>query len=86
MEQRRDSRGNRARFRASLAKRKEIRRDIAALDKEIFKYETLYLEMTQGSSLLKNVEYYVSNRTDKKKHAVDDKARIFSSGFPGSEK
>ncbi|KAG5858680.1 hypothetical protein KMI_12g18430 [Encephalitozoon hellem] len=70
------------RFKSLLSKRKKLRKQIQSIEKEMFKYETVYLEMTQGSPLTRNVEYYVSNRTDKKKHNVDDRMRIFNKNFP----
>lgn len=85
MEQKLDYKENRARFKSLLSRRRKIKRQIAALEKDVFKYETLYLELTQGSPLTRNVEYYVSNRTEKKKYTVDDRARMFSKNFPTSE-
>lgn len=72
----------RKRFKSLLSKRKKLRKEIQKIEKEMFKYETVYLEISQGSPLTRNVEYYVSNRVDKKKHHVDDKMRIFNKSFP----
>lgn len=70
------------RFRALLTRRKKLRKRVLAVENELFKHETAYLEIAQGSPLTRTVEYYVSNRTEKKKHAIDDKMRIFSRDFP----
>ncbi|AHL30168.1 subunit NuA4 of histone acetyltransferase [Encephalitozoon intestinalis ATCC 50506] len=74
------------RFKALLAKRKKLRKQIRTIEREMFRHETVYLEMTQGSPLTKNVEYYVSNRAEKKKYNVDDKMRIFNKNFPRTDR
>lgn len=84
MEQKHDLKENKERLRSCLARRRKIRKQIVMLEKEMFKYETLYLELTQGFPLTKSVEYYVNNRTEKKKYVIDDKARIFNRNFPAS--
>ncbi|CCI73995.1 ECU11_0585 [Encephalitozoon cuniculi GB-M1] len=77
--------GTGKKFKTLLAKRKKLSRQIKAIEKDMFRHETVYLEMTQGSPLTRNVDYYVSNRTEKKKHSVDDKMRMFSRGFPRTD-
>ncbi|TBU17718.1 subunit NuA4 of histone acetyltransferase [Ordospora colligata] len=69
-------------FRSLLAKKKRLKKEIFAIEKELFKTETAHLEMTQGAPITKNVDYYTSNRIDKKKSAVDDKMRMFNRNFP----
>ncbi|KAH9410585.1 hypothetical protein HK407_12g17160 [Ordospora pajunii] len=69
-------------FRGLLAKKKRLKKEIFAIEKEIFRIETAYLEMTQGAPLTKNVDYYTSNRVDKKKPCVDDRMRMFNRNFP----
>lgn len=65
-----------------LLKRVNIRKEIRKVEKEIFKYETLLLETSQGSPVTKSLEYYSSNRTDRKKYNIKDSDRIFSKDIP----
>ena len=74
------------RFKALLARRSRLRRRVQAVEMDLFKHETAYLEMAQGSPLTRTVEYYVSNRAEKKKHGIDDRARIFGRDFPRPSK
>jgi hypothetical protein len=72
-------------LKSALAKKTGLEKEVAAYEKEMFKYETMYLELTQGSPLTKTVEHYVNPRSDKKKHIVDDKMRMFCKNFPSAE-
>jgi hypothetical protein len=84
MEERPSHRGGR--LKSALLRKRMLEKEIAAYEKEMFKYETMYLELTQGSPLTKTVEYYVNTRTDKKRYVVDDKMRMFCRSFPSSGK
>lgn len=48
----------------------------------LFKYETLYLENTQGLPITQTPEFYTNNRVEKKKYLINDKNRIFSEEYP----
>lgn len=49
---------------------------------DLFKYETLYLENTQGLPITQTPEFYTNNRVEKKKYLINDKNRIFSKQYP----
>lgn len=68
----------------ALEEREKLRYEMQRLDRNIFKYETMYLEMTKGYPLTKNSDYYLCGIAEKKKYTVDDKTRIFSREYPGS--
>lgn len=63
-------------------RRENIRRELKKVEKEVFKYETLFLETTQGTPVTKTLDYYTSNRSERKKHHVRDTERIFSKDLP----
>lgn len=65
-----------------INKRKEIEKEIKNIDKEIFKYETIFLESSQGFPLTKTLEYYLNNRNVQKKVVIKDSDRIFSKNIP----
>lgn len=63
-------------------KRQNIQRELKKIEREIFKYETLLLETTQGAPVTKTLDYYSSNRSEKKKYSIRDSERIFSKDLP----
>ncbi|KAL0265599.1 UNVERIFIED_CONTAM: hypothetical protein PYX00_011312 [Menopon gallinae] len=63
-------------------KRQSIQKELKRVEREIFKYETLLLETAQGTPVTKTLEYYSSNRSEKKKYSVRDSERIFSKDLP----
>jgi hypothetical protein len=65
-----------------LLKKKDIEKQIKKIEKEIFKYETVFLETTQGFPLTKSLDYYLNFRVDKKKTGIKDSDRIFSKNIP----
>ncbi|KAM0688522.1 chromatin modification- protein eaf6 [Conglomerata obtusa] len=65
-----------------INKKRENEKHIKAIEKEIFKYETIFLETAQGFPLTKTLDYYLNNRTAQKKNAIKDSDRIFSKNLP----
>lgn len=65
-----------------LLRRSNIKKEIKKVEKEIFKYETLLLETSQGSPVTKSLDYYSTNRTERKKYTIKDSDRIFSKNIP----
>lgn len=63
-------------------KRQNIQKELKKIERDIFKYETLLLETAQGAPVTKTLEYYSSNRSEKKKYSVRDSERIFSKDLP----
>lgn len=63
-------------------KRQNIQRELKKIEREIFKYETLLLETAQGAPVTKTLDYYSSNRTEKRKYSIKDSERIFSKDLP----
>ena len=66
-----------------LRSRIEFKNKVAEIENKIFKCENEYLEMTQGCSLLRNLEFYIHTKPEKKKTTVEEDDRVFSSNFPG---
>ena len=50
-----------------VAKRNEIKIKIHSKEMEIFKLENKYLELAQGQSLLRTLEFYIHSKPEKKK-------------------
>ncbi|KCZ73923.1 hypothetical protein H311_05110 [Anncaliia algerae PRA109] len=65
-----------------LLKRKDIKEELKRIEKDVFRYETISLDVSQGSSVMKSLEFYSSNKSDKKKYLVKDSDRIFSKDLP----
>lgn len=65
-----------------LEKQKATRREMAQLDNQIFKLENAYLELVGDTPITRNIEYYLNNRTEKKKAAMEGIARVFSTEHP----
>ncbi|TBU05782.1 hypothetical protein CWI38_0104p0040 [Hamiltosporidium tvaerminnensis] len=79
MENRRD---NMKQLQQYIRKRKELQRSVCNYEKEIFRLETLFLDMTQGFPVTKNLDYYLNFKVEKKKGYNKDKDRIFSRNIP----
>lgn len=52
------------------------------LENRMFKLETKYIEITNGSPITKNIEFYLNNKAEKKRTSIDDSARIFAVDHP----
>lgn len=52
------------------------------LEKQIYKLETEYLEMGQGTPITTSLDAYLGTRGEKKKYTVNAKDRIFSTLLP----
>lgn len=63
-------------------KKKELEKELKNVNKEIYKYETIFLENSQGFPLTKTLDYYLSNKAVHKKVVVKDSDRIFSKNIP----
>lgn len=69
-----------------IYKKKELEKRIRLLDDDIFKYESAFLELSQGSPITQTIESFINSRIDKKKYNVNDGDRIFSKNFPKSSR
>ncbi|ELA41620.1 uncharacterized protein VICG_01368 [Vittaforma corneae ATCC 50505] len=49
--------------------RSALKNEISRLENKIFKVENEYLELTQGCSLLKNLEFYIHANPKRKEQA-----------------
>ena len=65
-----------------LEERKAAKRRQVELENQMFKLESAYLELTAGSSITTSIEYYLNNRSEKKKAVLDDTARVFATEYP----
>lgn len=65
-----------------LQQRRKLRNELKVLEKNIFKYETVFLEITQGTPMTKSLEYYSTNKSERKKYVVKDNERMFSRDHP----
>ena len=63
-------------------KRKDIKNELRKIEKEIFRYETLCLDTSQGNPVIKSLDFYCSNRAERKKYQIKDSDRIFSKDLP----
>lgn len=63
-------------------KRRDIKEELKRIEKDVFRNETICLDISQGSSVMKSLEFYSSNRSDRKKYIVKDTDRIFSKDLP----
>lgn len=82
MRRKRDLKKNLEKISELLKKKKEIEKEKQQVVSDLFKYETLYLDMTQGLPLTKTSEFYVNSRVEKKKISITEKDRIFSIEYP----
>lgn len=69
-----------------LESRVELKKSISELENKIFKIENEYLELTQGCNLLRNLEFYIHTKPEKKKITIEDDDRIFSFNYPTLKK
>lgn len=67
-----------------VKERVEIKSSIAEIENKLFKIENHYLELTQGASLFRSLDFYIHAKPEKKKTATNDD-RVFASEFPGQE-
>lgn len=66
-----------------ITERNSLKKRISEIENQIFKIENEYLELTQGHSLFRNLEFYIHTKPEKKKTTIDEEDRIFSTNFPG---
>lgn len=65
-----------------LKERIAVLNEVSALENKLYKIENEYLELTQGGSLFRNLEFYIHARPEKKKNKIEENDRVFASGFP----
>lgn len=65
-----------------LRGRIELKKTISEYENKIFKIENAYLDLTQGCNLLRNLEFYIHTKPEKKKTLIEDEDRIFSFNYP----
>lgn len=66
--------------------RGELKKTVNDLDNKIYKLENEYLELTQGANLLKNLEFYIHTKPEKKKTRIEEEDRVFSFNYPTQKK
>lgn len=69
-----------------LAKYRERLKEINRLEMHMFRLESAYLEATSGSPIIKTTDFYLNNRTNKKKNPVEVPKRIFARDYPCGRK
>lgn len=62
--------------------RNQLKSRISEMENKVFKVENEYLELTQGSSLFRNLEFYIHTKPEKKKTTIDENDRVFALDFP----
>jgi len=62
--------------------RNQLKSRMSEIENKVFKIENEYLELTQGSSLFRNLEFYIHTKPEKKKTTIDDNDRVFAQDFP----
>lgn len=67
-----------------IKEKKDLENNKERILSDLYKHETLYLEITQGTPLIKTSEFYVNSRVEKKKVAITEKDRIFSIEYPSN--
>lgn len=66
-----------------IKERNSIKNNANRIENKIFKTESEYLELTQGFSLFKNLEFYIHAKPDKKKMKTEEEEdRVFSTNYP----
>lgn len=68
-----------------VKERVEIKNAISEIESKLFKIEDEYLELTQGVSLFRNLEFYIHTKPEKKKAVIEEGDRVFASDFPRQE-
>ncbi|KAM0679713.1 chromatin modification- protein eaf6 [Glugoides intestinalis] len=68
-----------------ISERNALKTDISEIETRIFKIENEYLELTQGCSLFRNLEFYINTKPDKKRTGCDETDRVFSTNFPSHQ-
>lgn len=68
-----------------VRERVEIKNSISDVENRLFKMENEYLELTQGVSLFRSLEFYIHTKPEKKKTTIEDCDRVFASDFPRQE-
>ena len=67
---------------ALLREKLDLETEISKIENKLFQIENEYLELTQGNNLLRNLEFYIHARPDKKKTKIEDSDRVFANDFP----
>lgn len=65
-----------------IAKQKDLIKRKNELERDIFKYETDFLETGQGYPVTNTLDHYLGQRQEKKKYTVKTSDRIFSTLLP----
>lgn len=65
-----------------IRERIQLQSAIYEIENKLFKIENEYLELTQGSSLFKNLEFYIHTKPEKKKTIIEESDRVFAQDYP----
>lgn len=65
-----------------IKERSALKNEVSRLESKIFKVENEYLELTQGCPLLRNLEFYIHAKPEKKRANIEEDDRVFSTSFP----
>lgn len=60
----------------------QLKSEIARVENRLFKTESEYLELTQGCSLMRNLEFYIHAKPEKKRSTVEEDERVFAMNYP----
>ncbi|EPR79372.1 Nua4 family protein putative Histone H4 acetyltransferase [Spraguea lophii 42_110] len=65
-----------------LTRKQELELKIKKIENDIYKYETLLLEISDGNPISRSLENYLTQRTEKKKTNIKDNDRLFTINMP----
>lgn len=59
-----------------------LRNEVSRIENTLFKLESDYLDVTQGCSLVRNLDFYIHVKPEKKRILSEEEERVFSVNFP----
>ena len=77
-----EEKNHRKKLEKLIEKRNDLKKEMEKVENEMFRLESCYFELTQGTPITNNLDFYIYNKTEKKKSANDSFKRIFGTEFP----
>lgn len=68
-----------------ISERNALKTSISEIENKVFRIESEYLELTQGCSLFRNLEFYINSKPEKKRTGNDETDRVFATNFPSHQ-
>ncbi|KAI5169547.1 hypothetical protein PAEPH01_0801 [Pancytospora epiphaga] len=72
-------------FNKLLKQRRETMFKAVDIENRIFKLESAYQQLSAGMPITRNIEFYLSNKVEKKKIGPGDLQMLFSTEYPRSK-